>query len=56
MVTQPTHPGAKAEVDPETHRIIEGRLAAFDKDVNTATDARAAVERIRMKLQNGKPR
>jgi hypothetical protein len=43
-------PGTKPEADAETQTIIEQRLATFDEDVKTATDARAAVARLREKL------
>ncbi len=56
MATTPIPPGTMPEVDPETKRIIEQRLATFDGDVKTATDGREAVARLRQKLQQPKAR
>jgi hypothetical protein len=57
MATNPTRPGAKSEeVDPETQRVIEQRLATFDEDVKTASPWAEVEARILQKLKPPQPR
>jgi hypothetical protein len=54
MSTIPTRPGTKPEIDDETRRIIEQRLATADHEPKQ--DARDAIEEIRRNLKQPVPR
>jgi hypothetical protein len=53
-VTQPTRHSTKPEIDDETRRIIERRLATADREPKK--NAWEAIEEIRRTLKQGVPR
>jgi hypothetical protein len=54
MSTIPKYRSAKPEIDDETRRIIEQRLATADHEPKQ--DARDAIEEIRRKIKQPVPR
>ncbi len=52
----PIRPGSEAEIDEETKRILDERLASFDEDIKDARPADEVIRELRKKYQPASPR
>ena len=55
-MASPTRPGTEAEIDEETKRILDERLASFDEDIKEARPADEVIAELRKKYQTPAPR
>jgi hypothetical protein len=52
----PTRPGTESEIDEETKRILDERLASLDEDIKEARPADEVIAELRKKYQPPAPR
>jgi hypothetical protein len=52
----PTRPGAEAEIDEETKRVLDERLASLDEDIKEARPAAEVIRELRKKYRPPAPR
>ena len=51
-----TRPGAETEIDKETKRILDERLASLDEDLKKARSATEVIRELRRRYQPPAPR
>ena len=55
-MSTPARPGTEAEIDEESKRILDDRLATLDEDIKTARPAEEVIRELRKKYQPPAPR